>query len=1289
MCKKKFLGMGLLTVPALSIAGPGWAQIDPLSVLDTKLITDNNAGTNEVGRDRVSINSTPFKNESLWTVGDYQFTTYYREDGKLLVARRDLTAPTNDWDIRVTQFTSFNINDAHNVPVIGVDGDGYLHLAWGTHGNPLLYTRSNTPVTSGQPLTLIGDAVGNSAAPNTMTGSNETGTTYPNFIKVPGTGDLLFNYRTGGSGNGTYRITRWNDATNTWTWADQTWIKNTDASGLTYNAYPHNLSYDSSGGLHATWTYRYNSSSPTGNSGFQTNHNLFYAYSPDDGVTWYKDMDATVPYPADIDESNSQIIVNIPEGSSLINTGTQAIDAHDRPAIATWWAPHAHDAVEDHRRQYMYVGHDGAQWFTSQITHRRSDPNSPVPESQLGVNHMGRPQIVIDDYNRAFVIYKDKDTGGGVSVAYSQADSRDDWEFIQLTTQDLGRFEPTLDRALWDDTRQLHLMVQVMDGNSNNGGSDVSILEWDSQAALGRVLKWTAQTNADWDGVTTNFSDLGTPDDFDSFDNVVFDDTAGSETVQLIGNIDAGKVTVDTASNYVFTGGGQLTSGSLAVVGGGSLELANDGNSYAGQTRVSNATLTITGDASAMTGTMVVADGGTLVMDSSDASTMASDFEVWPTGTLQIGTPTSTTNVFPDNPGSILNDGLIRVYTNETLQNITGQGSVEVAGGMTTLLNNTGMQGGVRVKAGATAIAGNAAGLGTGQFGGVVVEDGGALRIGASMSISHTVAMSGEGGFAGALQSAAGTDVTLSNSVAIAGLSTSIDTAAGSTATINSGVTGTGALAKQGTGTLHLKGDNTYTGRTIVRSGLLIIDQSTGLGETIVDPGGTLSARGTVRDDLTVLGGGTVRINAAASAPLGTLYADDFSGGNNALNGTTPDTSFDGTTWVAAPTFQADGDSVSGGAGGSATLAFSPTDGNTYTLEASFDNIIGDTDWFALGFVNGQSANNSTNARFITNDVVGLAWAMYRGSQSSSTNTTFLGDLSVGNPGVNDGSDWLAGASAAGGAVDIRIILDTTGGAGAWTATMEADTGSGFQLIRATEALNDESIDAVGIANSNTADITGRVTAFSLSVDVPAPTPAELRTLTVLGDAAFQPGATLELNLFNTTNHDVLDVQGTLTAGGTLAVALDASAPSPQLNDVFDLIDFGAVVGTFNALDLPDLGPGLAWDTASLYTTGELIVTDFVPIPGDTDGDGDIDDSDLGTAFANYTGPLPFGTGGKTAAQGDTDGDGDVDDSDLGTAFAGYTGPLGPTNVPEPASLTLLALGGWCLSRRRRTRSDA
>jgi glucose/arabinose dehydrogenase len=89
-------------------------------------------------------------------------------------------------------------------------------------------------------------------------------------------------------------------------------------------------------------------------------------------------------------------------------------------------------------------------------------------------------------------------------------------------------------------------------------------------------------------------------------------------------------------------------------------------------------------------------------------------------------------------------------------------------------------------------------------------------------------------------------------------------------------------------------------------------------------------------------------------------------------------------------------------------------------------------------------------------------------------------------------------------------------------------------------------------------------------------------------------------------------------------------------------------------------------------------------LPGDTDGDGDIDDADLGTVFANYTGPLASGAGDKTAADGDTDADGDVDDADLGKLFSGFTGPAALASVPEPTSAAMHALAGWIAARRRR-----
>jgi len=163
-------------------------------------------------------------------------------------------------------------------------------------------------------------------------------------------------------------------------------------------------------------------------------------------------------------------------------------------------------------------------------------------------------------------------------------------------------------------------------------------------------------------------------------------------------------------------------------------------------------------------------------------------------------------------------------------------------------------------------------------------------------------------------------------------------------------------------------------------------------------------------------------------------------------------------------------------------------------------------------------------------------------------------------------------------------------------------------------------------------------------------------------------------------------------AGGAdvfTAYSYDVSAGSVTDSES-NLIAIGSAIEVDvdeNALDTLNLTRqvSVAYDEIRIGgTLADALGLDGGPaLPGDTDGDGDVDDADLGTAIANYTGPQSPGAGSKTAAEGDTDGDGDVDDADLGAAFAAYTGPIASA-VPEPTSLALIGLGGLALIRRRR-----
>ncbi len=104
-------------------------------------------------------------------------------------------------------------------------------------------------------------------------------------------------------------------------------------------------------------------------------------------------------------------------------------------------------------------------------------------------------------------------------------------------------------------------------------------------------------------------------------------------------------------------------------------------------------------------------------------------------------------------------------------------------------------------------------------------------------------------------------------------------------------------------------------------------------------------------------------------------------------------------------------------------------------------------------------------------------------------------------------------------------------------------------------------------------------------------------------------------------------------------------------------------------------------------TVGALhpqIVLDYEPfdpntsIPGDANGDGVVDVADLGILGAN------FGQSGLTVSEGDFNGDGIGDVADLGIIGANWTAGSAAAFVPEPATLSPLAMSVLIIGRRRR-----
>jgi hypothetical protein len=233
-------------------------------------------------------------------------------------------------------------------------------------------------------------------------------------------------------------------------------------------------------------------------------------------------------------------------------------------------------------------------------------------------------------------------------------------------------------------------------------------------------------------------------------------------------------------------------------------------------------------------------------------------------------------------------------------------------------------------------------------------------------------------------------------------------------------------------------------------------------------------------------------ILASSAAQAAVIFNDTFTGNTTDLNGKLPTSTTGGAAWVAASNFDRDG-SFDGSAG-SATLAFTPSNGLIYSLDASISGISGDANWIALGFANGQSVTAANTNRFVSGGVVvGQAWMLARGNNTPNPNAAHT-------VGTTDSELWTgAVATADGGDLDLRIVLDTTGGPGTWTATWfakEATDGS-YTQVRASEPIVTEAnLTSVGFAVSSSA-ISGTITSFSLTT-IPEPSSALLAALGAL-----------------------------------------------------------------------------------------------------------------------------------------------------------------------------------------------
>ncbi|GGH09983.1 hypothetical protein GCM10011418_08210 [Sphingobacterium alkalisoli] len=382
-----------------------------------------------------SINTTIFRKNSIISNQQYQFTSYYDNDGFVCVARRLLNS--ENWQVNKTSFVG-NVKDAHNSISIMLDGDGYLHLSWDHHNNALNYAKSKRPFEIDQ------------FEKSSMVGLLEESVTYPEFYRKSN-GNVLFLYRDGGSGRG-------NLVLNEYILSDKKWLRVQDnlinGEGKR-NAYPQ-FCLDRNDHMHLSWVWR---NTPD----VATNHNLCYATSKDGGKTWTKSSGTSYKLP--IDYLQSEIIHMIPENNDLMNQTSMTTDGDGKVYIANYWRDSS-----SNRPQYHIIFQDKMTWKKRVLDFRQNDfrlaggGTKKIPIS--------RPQILVSGGGKkakVYLLFRDEDLGSRASVAIIPKIGKSAYHILSLTDYSLGDWEPSYDTERWKQEKILSLFTQQVTQKDGEG----------------------------------------------------------------------------------------------------------------------------------------------------------------------------------------------------------------------------------------------------------------------------------------------------------------------------------------------------------------------------------------------------------------------------------------------------------------------------------------------------------------------------------------------------------------------------------------------------------------------------------------------------------------------------------------------------------------------------------------------------------------------------------------------------------------------------------------------------
>ncbi|MHA3771381.1 beta strand repeat-containing protein [Verrucomicrobiota bacterium sgz303538] len=401
-----------------------------------------------------------------------------------------------------------------------------------------------------------------------------------------------------------------------------------------------------------------------------------------------------------------------------------------------------------------------------------------------------------------------------------------------------------------------------------------------------KTLTWTGASGT-WDLTgASNWTDGVQTEKFYQYDSVNFDDTtAGTRSINIVGSLTPGAITVNSSSDYTFTGAGTIEGGgSLTKTGFGALTLANT-NNYTGATSISDGKVVVGtgGTTGTLGGTGSIAlNFATLAFNRSDDLTLSRAFtgsggtlEKNGTGKLTIG---PSFMLLPQN--LVVNSGTLTIQGGSFGGNrLEGSGFVTINAGATLVIPSGyahAFGGTNAAMTEAFSINGGTLTMNSEQYFNSLMLSGATINGTSDVRASNATNWY----VTGTAPSSISNPISPYNAINLT--VEDVTNSAAADLTLGGAINNNpGAIQQYGFGTVLYTGTSTaYTGIYHVNGGTLLVSGSiTGTATVDVQPGATLGGTGTL--GTVAVAGGTIApglgAGTAGTLTTGALSLDDFS----------------------------------------------------------------------------------------------------------------------------------------------------------------------------------------------------------------------------------------------------------------------------------------------------------------------------------------------------------------------------------------------------------------------------